>query len=405
MALTLALSAGLCSCTVEKPDLDAVSEQTESPAVSSSIEIEKDKLIRKGAHIKGDLSEKFHVDANIPKETENLPAYNLSKINLTEDQLAERLISGLEYSRKECDGGVIVYSNENEKLAVDLSGKYSDNYFSPSPSLTYALDKGKEFEYVFNSYIPYDENGNETSTEAVAQVKEILDKLPVKYDDVFMVERFDCERLNTVYSYRSSDEILELYGSPENMLSRNILLQTEGKGAELDNDFKFKEDDGCFLVKGNIMVNDISLGDIDYANYSITAAVSSRGVEYLKIKDLYLPDNGSTVSPNISPEQAAEVIYKDYEKSPNKEDYEVNINDIRLTYTKAYEIFDNGMPDVSKAALRPVWVLTTGVKDREGVYNAYDSIVFADTGDISQCFYWGDPAVFDDTESSESEKE
>ena len=408
LSLSLALLAGLCSCTVEKPDLEAVSEQTESSEGSSAAATGNQKLTRKGSHIKGDLAEKFHVDAEIWSEAESLPTYYLSKINLTEDQLAERLMSSVEYDRKELDQGAVLFSNDKEKLAVDMSGIYARNPFSPSPNLTYALDKGKEYESVIKGYLTSLEPDSEDSHKAVAQVKEILDKLPIKYNDVFQVEELDFEYLNQLYSFNFMDS--DHPDIPDETLAEyritgDILLSSEGKGAELDKDFKFTEDDKCYFVTGRLMAGDHDIRNDELLNNSISAAVSSRGVEYLFIEDLYIPDNGSSDFPIITPEQAAEAVYAEYDTSSKKDNFDIYINEFNLNYTKVNESSDDGKPDASKAVIRPVWYLHMTITNHEEQYGTeFDAAVCADNGEILRSYYFGDYSDLDIPGSSEGEK-
>lgn len=413
MALTLAISAGLCSCTVEKPNLEETDGQTVSSEGTSANESGKKKLTVRGTKLTGKFSDRFKVEAEISgNDRTSAPTYTLRKINLTEDQIAEKLMSGIEYNRKDCDHGVVVYSNDNEKLAIDFNGVYS-NSFSPSPGLTYALDKGKEYESVIKGQIAYDDNTDETK-DAVSKVTDILDKLPIKYHDVFTVEKLNCDELNTSYScnFSGDDQLgipngdLAEYVISDELSSDRILLDTEGKKAELDKDFRFKEDDECFLVSGYMKVSDIPLNDMCYEHKSIVAAVSSRGVEYLFIENLYIPDNGSSDSPIITPEQAVEIIYKDfYEVSPDKNNYKVEISSINLSFYRDNERSDDWKPDATKATIRPVWRIIVDVNKYESDYSEHEFIIYADNGDVYQAYSFGDPAGFYDTESSENEKE
>lgn len=385
---TLTLLVSFSACGVEKPDIDSVTEKAKSTDGSSATESKKVTLSRKDSHIKGDLGKRFHVDAEILNEKKSLPTYYLSKINLTEDQLAETLMTNAEFTRSDSDEGLITYSNDKERLVLDLNGKYSD---SSSPNLTYALDKGKEYESVIRPYMPYESIDTEASRLAVGKVTEILDKLPVKYDSYFQVEKASYEFLNASYPSGSEsdkhdeipEEFIELYGLPEEIYTQNLMLLSEGKDAKLDKDFKFSKNDGVFVVAGNMMVGDMVIAGSGYKPYSIIAAVSSRGVEYLYVEDLYISDNGSSDSPLITPEQGSEAIHKDYESAPNNDKYEVYIDKAILKYVK-----DTGSSDKEKIKLRPVWRFDMSLTMLEQGYATTGNCeVYADTGELVNSFF------------------
>ena len=404
---TLTLLVSFSACGVEKPDLESVSEKAKSTEGSSAKETEKKALTRKDSHIKGDLAKNFHVDVDIQGEKTSLPTYYLSRINLTEEQLAEKLMSSSDRSRNDKEDGVVVFTGDKEKLVIDLDGKGSNPDF-PSPNLTYGLDKGKEYEAVVKGHVPYESLDTDASKQAVAKVREILDKLPIEYSDDFKVEKMNYDFLNDYYSMMVDpkgqselpDEIKEQFDEAADMRSDNMLLLSEGKDAKLDKDFKFGKDDGCFIVTGNMKVNDMVISGMDFRPYSITAAVSSRGVEFLFIEDLYIPDNGSTASPIVTPEQAAEAVYKDFESSTNKDKYEAYINGMSLTYTK-----ELSTSDTSKTKLRPVWKCTMSITNIDHGYATTSTCeVYADTGEMVSPYFqeysnWDYPES-----SSESEK-
>ena len=397
---TMTLLMSFSACGVEKPDLGSVTEKVKSSEGSSAREKETEKktLSRKDSHLKGDFAKRFHVDADIEGEKANLPTYYLSKINLSEDQLAEKLMSSPEYNRSESEKGIVFFSNEKETLAIDMNGLYS-NPVAPSPSLTYALDKGKEYEEVIKGNAPYESLDSEASKKAVAQVTEILDKLPIQYHEHFDVEKVNYDFLNEMYSFHVDpanqpeipDEVIEQLDLPEDgstIISNGILKLAEGKDAKLDKDFKFSKDDSCFVVAGNMKVNDMQISGAGFNPYSITAAVSSRGVEYLYIEDLYIPDNGSSDSSTVTAEQAAEAVYKDWDSVPEKENYEVYINKMSLKYTKEIPSSDKEKADTSKAKLRPVWDCELHINSIDHGYATVSNCeVYADTGEMTSPFF------------------
>ena len=416
MSLTAAVLFGLCSCTVEKPDLEAVTEQVKSSEGTSSKESGKKKLTVKDSKIKGDLDKKFHVSGDIIDGGKtNMPTYILSKINLSADQFAEKLMSEKGYNRNDIDGHTVAFESGKEKLVVDLEGKHT-NPLNPSPNITYSLDKGKEFESAIKNHRPDSDLDSAAAKSAVAQVTAMLDKLPIEYDDDFLVGMVDYTTLNTYYQFDLPgsnpdlpDDIreqIDVEAQTAMILQDHILLYIEGKDSNLDPDFKFTKDDNIFLVKGKMKINDMPVSGSFIEPYCITAAVSSRGVEYLYIENLYIADNGSSDSSIITAEQAVEAAFKDYEALPNKEDYEVYINDITLNYMRDNKNAANGLPDASKASLRPVWVLGMDITNhKDGYGTVSDAKVYADSGELMDS-YFHDVALTEYSEAiSESMKE
>ena len=393
MTLTAAGLASLCACGVDKPDLKSVSDQTNSTEVTSAATTEKKKLTRQDSYILGEMADKFQVEAEIINEKTSLPScYYLSRINMTADQIAERLLSDTGYSRDDIGHGIVAFSNGNEKLVLDPDGRSTGPFF-PSPNLTYALDKGKEYEAVVKGLNINESSDSDEAKKAVNRVKEMLSKLPVEYDDNFEVEEYTHEALNEYYSMFNfspeepldiPDEIQDQSNrSEDKMISGNILLYSEGKDAKLDKDFKFSEDDSCYIVTGNMKVSDLQITDMFFNTNSISAAVSSRGIEYLYVENLYIPDNGSSETPIISPEQAIESLYNDYAASPNKDNFKVEINKISLNYMKENESSDTGKTGTSTVKLRPVWALSLYIHDIEkGEEMPQEAYIYADNGKL-----------------------
>lgn len=409
MTLTAAALFSLCACGVEKPVLESVSGQQKSSEGSAAAETEKKKLTVNDSKIKGDLSKKFHVNANLDDggKTE-LPTYNLTSINMTEDRFVKQIMS--DYVREDIDSHVTAFINDTEKLVVDPEGLHT-NSDSPSPNISYSLDKGKEYEAAIKHFSPYNTLDSDAAKTAVADVKAMLDKLRVKYDDDFLAAKVSYTDLNNFYTSSIElqnpdlpDDVKDQVDTdaPASLLTDQILLYSEGKDARLDKDFKFTKDDSCFVVKGNMCINDVNISSSTYEPYGITAAVSSRGIEYLYADNMYVSDNGSTDSSIITPEQAVEIVYKEYEKSPEKDKYEVYINDIRLTYRKVNETTGNGKADASKATIGPVWSISMDVNNREeGFLTGTEAEVAAGSGELIASFFFGDPENTDRSLSDE----
>ena len=411
MTLTAAALASLCACGVDKPDLESVSDQTNSTEASSAATTEKKKLTRQDSYILGEMADKFQVEAEILNEKTSLPScYYLSRINMSADQIAERLLSDTGYSRDDIGHGIVAFSNGNEKLVLDPDGRSTGPFF-PSPNLTYALDKGKEYEAVVKYANINEISESPEAKKAVALVKEKLNKLPVEYDNDLKVEEFTPDDLNTYYSWHldidSREDIPDSNDiSEEEMVPHYILLYCDSKDLKFDKDFKFSEDDSCFLVKGNMKVNDVQISTLDFlsSSYSITAAVSSRGIEYLYVEDLYIPDNGSSESPMISPEQAIEAFYTGYADSQYKDNYEVKIDKICLNYIKE-DTSDGQKIDASNVKLRPAWTLSMNLINREmGDGQPCEASVYADNAEVITPFSEIESAFYSYTRASDAEE-
>lgn len=414
--ITVSTLACLCACGREKPELEPVSVQTESSEGSSVRETEKARLTRSDSRIMGKLDDKFDVDAYVLNEKKELPAYYiLNRINLTEDQLAEKLMSKSGYVREDKDLGIVTFANDDERLVIDLAGKTNPMYLSPN--LTYAsADMGKYYEFVFRGSVANTNEGADSAeaAKAVSLVKEMLNKLPVQYHDDFEVEKIDSYDLNSRYSVfkrfreqndidipdENKDKIAKLDRS---ILYGNLLLLTEGKNAELDKDFIFSEDNSCFLVCGFMKADDLQINTPGtYPDPSIKAVVSSRGIEYLYIEDLYIPDNGSLEeAPLISPEQAIEAVYKDYAASPNKDNFRVKIEQISLNYLKEEKqtgtdyMFDDKATAPSSVKLRPAWTVKMAISnlERQDGINGQETKVYADNGKVVISYFEEENAI------------
>ena len=413
MTLTAAALASLCACGVNKPDIEAVTKQPKSSEGASVTVTEKKRLTVKNNSIKGDMSEKFHVNADIINgDKTSMPTYVLSKTNMTPDQFAEKLMSDPDYNRDEIDNSIVVFSNDKEKLVVDLDsiGKQS-NPLEASPNITYALDKGKEFEAALKSQAPYNKLETTAAKQALAQVKEMLDKLPITYDDDFYVDMIDYTTLNMYYSFCVGgdapglpDDITDQIDTnpPASLRTDQILLYSEGRDAVLDKDFKFTKDDNGFVIKGKLKLNDMPVESSFCSPYSITAAVSSRGVEYLYVENLYVSDNGSSDSSIVTPEQAVEAAYHDYDVSSGKDKYEVFVRNVSLTYLKENGLSDSGSAIASKAVLKPVWKVSMDITNVEEGYGTFsETQVYADSGKIMvSSFLQGDEKIINYAEPS-----
>ena len=78
-----------------------------------------------------------------------------------------------------------------------------------------------------------------------------------------------------------------------------------------------------------------------------------------------------------------DAVFRLYEVLPDKENYDIYINDISLTYTR-----ENKRSDVSKASLRPVWIVGMDISEhREGYITVSEAQVYADSGEIMESFF------------------
>ena len=352
---SFAMLFSFTSCGIEKPD----------PELRSSGNDLKTFNI-KDSRIKTDLSDRFRINASISGDDgSNLSSYELRKISLTEDQIAETIMSETGFIRDDKEDGVVEYRNDMEKLDVQLTDQLSMNSIK-SPSITYSLDKGKEYKAVVENNIDEETPYDEEAKKAEELVKEILDKLHIEYGE-FSVVKTDYYRMNDFYRQQIQDqkEMLEAAGSgdAEEYLTDDLELYKAGKYELLDKTFKFTEGDDCYCFYATRFFNGLPLTSGE-ENHKIFAAVSSRGVEYLYADNIYSSDSPFQESPVIPVEQAVNTLYNEFEEFKAKDEIKVNVDKICLSYLKT-DASKEGSGGSQKLIV-PVWSIHCYQTDPSG---------------------------------------
>lgn len=350
LVCTLALMLSFSGCGIERPDLDIKAQEQSEGSDLKRFDI-------KDSRIRTDLSDRFHIDADISgHDADSLPSYELKKLILSEDQIAEMFMSGPGFKRENKNEGVVGYSKDKEKLDVYVADRNTMGYLS-TPAISYALDKGKEYQAVLQVLLTDKKASDEAGKKAEELVKEKLGKLPVEYCD-FTVSPIDHDALNRTYAALVAGQTGEL---PEDGTVNEIIYTTDGPD-DLDKNFRFTEEDDCYFVRGVQKIKDFPLTSEHYG-YNVSAVVSSRGIEYLQIDNLYTAENPYMDSPVIPVEQAADVFYKAYGSSTAKDQIEITVDRISLSYMMQ-ESYDEGARE-SKTFLLPVWSFHYVAKNSE----------------------------------------
>lgn len=370
---TFALLFSLSACSVGRPDLEIESKEQSADAGKDIKKFEiKDNRVRM------DLSDKFRIDASITTgDGSSLSCYEQKTINLTEDQIAD-MILGSGAKREDKADGVVGYTKDRENLDVQLVDT-SAMALMNSPSLFYSLDKGKEYKAVSNYIFGDGSSEDEGAKNAAELVEGKLDKLPIEYSEL-QVYKAGHEQLNSIYAneLEMQKEVVKEAESDSGENSYDSMLYNMGKYELLDENFEFTAEDDCYIVRGSLMIKGLPLMISEFYNYDITAAVSSRGIEYLNLTDLYSAENPYSDASVISPEEAVNTFYKAYEASTVKDRYEVIVTDICLSYLKQGS-FDESTR-ASKDFFVPVWSIQYKMKDADGneLGSAYCHVSAAD---------------------------
>ena len=363
---TFTLLLSFSGCGIEKPDLEQRSTEKQETSASGS-DIKPFKI--EDSFAVADLSDSFHVDAEISGyDVKKLSNYQLAKTNLTEDSIAEKIMPAGGYKREEKNTGAIEFSSEKEKLSVQLVDMTSMRLMS-TPNLTYSLDKGKEYESVLAYINPGTIASDEDEEKAAYLVRDKLDKLGLDYDDLY-VQKADYEDLNNIYSQNLEEEkgwkdqpagTDDENSDDGEYLSENAFLYSQGLYEPLDENFKFTPEDDVYVLKGRLLLGGLHFMSYQFFSYDISAAVSSRGIEYLKVENLYSTGNPYGEAETVSAEQAVDALFKAYEQSPAKDNVEVTVDHIELTFLKQTS-FDNFS---SEALLTPSWWISYTLKYKD----------------------------------------
>lgn len=382
-----ALLLSFSSCGVEKPDIETTtaktSEETSSSSSTSASEEDVNKFKIEDSHITTDLNERFHIDADISGyDISKVTGYGLKTPDMNEDQVANILMSDRNCEYKEMENGEKVFSNDKEILSVRYVDKTPAARYS-SPALIYSLDKGKEYHSIVWSLSYGNLEKDEDMEKAEALVKDKLDKLHIEYGD-FYVSRIDNDDLNDYYGISVKEQagsevnIIDYDANP-NRAYASSFTRYDMKDP-LDENFQFNTEDDCYIITGSIMYKGLSLKPSVYNNYpTIRAAVSSRGIEYLYLDQLYSTETSYGESAVIPLEQAVDSVYKAFTEKSDGDKLEVTIYSIELSYLKEYS---EDSSSSTKYDLVPVWTF-----EYEGQYGdkhltSYSCQVSASDGHI-----------------------
>lgn len=352
---TLAMLTGLTACGIEKPDLETKA-QIESSGSSSASEDKKKIFEIKDSHLTLDLNERLHVDALVSGNSiNNVSSYGLKTPDLTEDQIADILMSNCRSEYKETDSGEKIYSNDKENLSIRFVDKTPEAR-SSSPALIYSLDKGKEYYYVVSNIMFGDPDIDADAEKAVALVKDKLDKLHVEYG-ALAVSHTDHDQLNSLYGsfikdQKEQKEHDQAVSDGSMIIDYSPYISSLLYGP-LDENFQFTADDDVYIISGNIMFKELPVKTNDVYEFpSIKAAVSSRGIEYLYLDNLYSPEKSFGGSPVIPVEDAVDSFRKAFEAASDKLD--ITIDSIFLAYLKDYS---EDASSSTKYSYVPVWTI------------------------------------------------
>ena len=361
---TFALAASLTACGIERPDLDTAAKDQ----AAGSADLKKFDI--KDNHARADLSERFHIDAAISgNDADKLSSYELTKFKMTEDEIAGQFFPGGGYNREDRDTGAVEYTKDKETLYVqfvDLSSMAILN----SPAVTYQQDKGTEYGAIMEYFWSDDTASDEGQEKAVELVKDKLDKLNVEYGDL-TVFKMDHDTMNNYYAQAVKDlkEIKEEAESDpgEEGYSYQAELYRQGRYADLDENFSFTAEDDCYIIKGYLHQKGLPVFDYNFQIVSIKAAVSSRGIEYLYVDNLYSAENPYAETSVVSVEQAVNSLYQAFDSSALKDKTEVTVDEISLAFMKQSSYDDSGSLGTfsSKTIIIPAWAVKyhTGEED------------------------------------------
>lgn len=360
---TFALLLSLSSCGIEKPDTTKESNEQTSADVK---DIKKFNI--KDSHVRADLSDSFVVDADISgNDIKSVASYDLDVTKLTEDRIAELVMADGGYKREDKADGMIEYASEREKLDVQLIDTSSMSFMT-SPSFTYSLDKGKEYKALVDYYWLTETARDIDEINAIDLVKEKLDKLPFEYGDMF-IYKMDCDTMNSVYAERIAEQqkIVKEAGSAGNEADRSFEadLYLMGKYDLLDENLQFTSEDECYIINGKLTMKDLPVYSWNYQISSIYAAVSSRGIEYLKVDNLYSLENAHGESAAVDIEKAADALYQAFESSSYKDKNDITVDKIDLAYQKDNYTGDDPR-EHTKEFISPVWAIHYLIKPKNG---------------------------------------
>ena len=260
------------------------------------------------------------------------------------------------YKCEDLDDGSVRYTKDKESLVVHIKDKGSDN----CSYIEYIGDTEKEYGYIIDTTAK-DLPTVVTDGEAYDLVKEKLDKLPIDYDDLY-IRRLNYNDMNENYA--------EIVRSENDTSGEESSASNEEKP---DENFRFNAGDDCYVITGRTKMKGLSFFsyidllfsyfDTGYRNsHNICAAVSSRGIEYLVVKDMYSAKDPYDETPVISPEKAVEALYLAYDSSVDKDKIAINIDKIDLIYEIDTYVKD---PEI-KGNMTPFWAIRYLIEGNDG---------------------------------------
>lgn len=318
-------------------------------------EIEKFNI--KDSHVKLDLSDSFRIDADINGyDINKISAYKLYYPDVSEDKIAEIFMPEGGYKCEDLDDGSVRYTKDKESLEVHIKDKGSDN----CSYIEYIGDTEKEYGYIIDTTAK-DLPTVVTDGEAYDLVKEKLDKLPIDYDDLY-IRRLNYNDMNESYA--------EIVRSENDTSGEESSASNEEK---LDENFRFNAGDDCYVITGRTKMKGLSFFsyidllfsyfDTGYGkSHNICAAVSSRGIEYIVIRDMYSAKDPYDETPVISPEKAVEALYLAYDSSVDKDKIAISIDKIDLIYEIDTYVKD---PEI-KGNMTPFWAIRYLIEGHDG---------------------------------------
>lgn len=312
---------------------DSGTQEMVAPKSIDDLKIEvKDSRIRAG------LSETFQIDAEVTgDDISKISSYKVFSPKMSTDKIAGIFMPDGGYEIKDLEDGSVEYTKGKEKLVVQTKEK------SDSPQITYCLNTDKEYRGIVGMYNgSKGSTGDTANTEAGRLIKEKLDQLNIEYCDLSLYQMnyalMNEEYANSVKYERSSPALFEYTNS-----------------VPLDEHFKFMPGDDCYVINGNLMLKGLPVYDFMVSNqlvWNIYAAVSSRGIEYLKIDPFYSADDANHEIPVLSVEKAVMAFCRAYNNNDEaKKKLDISVNKICLSYQ-----FDNvGVTDDQRGYIDPIW--------------------------------------------------
>lgn len=318
-------------------------------------EIELKSFDIKDSHVRLDLSDSFRIDADISgNDISKMSCYKLNSPRMSEEKITGLFFPGGGYKREDKENESAVFTKDNEKLTVWFKDKDNKDQFE-CEAVEFALDKGKEYSAVLaqQSHLDY---ASEAGGEAVELVKAQLDKLPVEYCD-FHILKLNSTDMNNSYNAAVKEQ---------QIIKTNNEAYEFSEDEYLDEDFKFNAGDDCYLIAGRTLLKGLPVNEGWYSSYrnsyNIKAAVSSRGIEFLEIINMYSAEEAYNENPVVSAEKAVGSLYKAFDASALEDKVNVSINEISLIYCTDMDRND----PTTKGDIVPVWFINYLVDGADG---------------------------------------